>query len=251
MAHITDRSSFNGNSPSFLKRKNLLDVLAVIQQKNRISRAELARITRLTPATVSSAATELGRLGLVREIGHGKSMGGRRPITDLHGGVLSKTMLEVDVQAGKEHILSRVCEAAEKTLTGAGDHIRKKVSAIGIAVPGLVNIEKGISVFAPNLPDWKYVPIGEILSKEFSLPVFVENDARAMALGETRYGAAVGYYNILCLNVGHGIGSGIIVGGEVYRGKAIIPSGPLCTAGTEGASKSWPEDTLSRHPPSG
>jgi N-acetylglucosamine repressor len=269
MDKTKDRSTFGGDSPSLLKRKNLLDVLAVIQQKNRISRAELARITRLTPATVSSTAAELGRLGLVREIGHGKSMGGRRPIlielnpeafylmgvdvgitkvialiTDLHGGVLSKTRLEVDVQAGKEHILSRVREAAERTLAAVGDRVRKKVSAMGVAVPGLVDIEKNISVFAPNLPDWKSVPIGEILTKEFTLPVFVENDARAMALGETRYGAAVGYDNILCLNVGHGIGSGIIVNGEVYRGKAwaageighstIITSGPLCHCGNRG-----------------
>jgi len=120
----------------------------------------------------------------------------------------------------------------------------KYISGIGLSVPGLIDIKRGLSIFAPNIPDWHNIPLVELFQKRFSLPVYIENDARAMALGEARFGAARGYENILCINVGHGIGGGLIVNGELYRGSSsaageighqtIIPTGPLCHCGNRG-----------------
>lgn len=252
-----------------LRGKNVFDVLTILQQKSSISRAELARITQLTPATISNVVAELHRLGIVREHGHGVSQGGRRPIlielnpesfylsgidlgitkiiaviTDLHGNIIAKKKYSVDVYSGKDNIIESILEAAEGCFQEAGSVIYRKIAGIGLSVSGLVNMERGISIFAPNLPMWKNVPLVKTIEERFHLTAFIENDARCMALGEARYGSGRSYKNILCINVGHGIGSGIIINGELYRGEAcaageighltIIPSGPLCQCGNRG-----------------
>jgi glucokinase len=101
-----------------------------------------------------------------------------------------------------------------------------------------------VSIFAPYIPEWRDVPIVETFHDAFGIPTVIENDARAMALGEARYGAGQGYDNIFCVNIGHGIGSGIMVEGRLYRGKhqtagefghlTVLPSGPLCHCGNRG-----------------
>ena len=253
----------------FLKRKNISEVLGILEQKSRISRAELARATKLSPATISNVVTELHRFGLVRELGHGESLGGRRPIliefdpeafylagvdlgitkviaivADLHGRIVAKAKLDIEVHSGRERILSRMFEATRMVLAGPREPIRKKVAGLGLSVPGLVDPERGLSLFVPNIPDWQGVPLVELFKREFGIPTYLENDARAMALGEARYGAGKNCENLLCVNIGHGIGCGIIINGELYRGTGftageighitIIPSGPLCHCGNRG-----------------
>jgi glucokinase-like ROK family protein len=267
--HDTGDSTPSSEVKQHLKGKNSRDILRVIQHKGPVSRAEIARLTRLTPATVSNAVSELGRIGIIREIGHGTSQGGRRPIlielnpesfylagvdlgitkiqavvTDLHGTVVSSCRAPVQIHGGRERILDGMLDALKEALQQAGTAIRKRLAGIGLSVSGLVNMETGISIFAPNIPDWRDVPVAELFRQAFGLPVSIENDARAMALGEARFGAGRGYENILCINIGHGIGSGIIIDGELYRGKGftagefghitVLPSGPICHCGNRG-----------------
>jgi N-acetylglucosamine repressor len=254
---------------NILRGKNVFDVLTILQQKSSLSRAELARITQLTPATISNVVAELHKLGIVREHGHGVSQGGRRPImielnpesfylsgidlgitkiiaviTDLHGNIIARKKRSVDVYSGGNRIIQSMLEAADDCFHEAGSMICRKIVGIGLSVSGLVNMEKGISIYAPNLPMWKNVPLVKTIEDKFHLPAFIENDARCMALGEARYGSGRSYKNLLCINVGHGIGSGIIINGDLYRGEAyaageighltIIPSGPLCQCGNRG-----------------
>jgi glucokinase-like ROK family protein len=262
-------TEINTEEKRYLKRKNILDVLSIVQRKSRISRAEIARISNLTPATVSSVVAELNKLGIIRELGHGDSQGGRRPIliefnpeafylsgidlgitkvisvvTDLHGNIVSKARLNIDMHSGKNIIIEQMFKVTRNAFSDVREMVRDKIAGIGISLSGIVDIEKGISIFAPNMPSWHNVPIAQMFRDEFHLPVFVENDARAMALGETRFGAGRGYDNIFCINIGHGIGSGIIINNELYRGKTltagefghmtILPSGPLCHCGNNG-----------------
>jgi glucokinase len=97
--------------------------------------------------------------------------------------------------------------------------IGKKVSAIGIGTPGSVDVTSGfLKGSTPNFRYWKKVPIKKELEQKVGLPVFVDNDANLMALGEARFGAGIGHKNIICLTIGTGIGGGIILNGELFRG---------------------------------
>jgi glucokinase-like ROK family protein len=253
----------------YLKRKNIIDILLTLHRKSPISRAEIARLSNLTPATVSRAVAELHKRGIIREHGPGVSIGGRRPvliefnpevfylagidlgitkvisvIIDLHGNILSKEKLDIDINAGKDRIIEQMFTVTRRVFSKTNELIRNKLAGIGISLSGIIDTKKGLSVFSPSMPNWHNVPIVQLFQNEFHLPVFIENDARAMALAEARYGAGRDYDNLFCINIGHGIGSGIIINKELYRGKTLtagefghmtlVPSGPLCHCGNRG-----------------
>ena len=253
----------------YLKRKNIIDILLTLQRKSPISRAEIARLSNLTPATVSRVVAELHKRGIIREQGPGVSIGGRRPVLiefnpeafylagidlgitkvisvviDLHGNILSKEKLDIDINAGKDRIIEQMFTVTRRVFSNTNELIRNKLAGIGISLSGIIDTKKGLSVFSPSMPNWHNVPIVQLFQNEFHLPVFIENDARAMALAEARYGAGRDYDNLFCINIGHGIGSGIIINKELYRGKTLtagefghmtlVPSGPLCHCGNRG-----------------
>lgn len=94
-----------------------------------------------------------------------------------------------------------------------------KVYSVGVGTSGLVDIEKGLVMGgAPNLPDWEDLPLASILAKMIDLPVFVDNDANLMGLGEYIYGLKGEGKNLIFLTIGTGIGGAIIINGELYRG---------------------------------
>ncbi|MGE5592916.1 MAG: ROK family protein, partial [Betaproteobacteria bacterium] len=248
-----------------LRRINTLRVFQVLREKGPMSRAELAGVTGLTPATISNVVSTLIKCRIAREIGLGESSGGRPPVllefdpkafylagvdlgvskviavvTDLQGSTVSRVKMDLDVGVGQQGIVSRVLEAAREAQSQAGS-ARDKVAGIGVSVPGLTDVVNGVSVFAPNIPAWSNVPVADLFRSEFSLPCWIENDARAMALGEARFGAGRGRRNLICVNVGRGIGAGLILNGELYRGErggdgeightTVDPNGPICPCG--------------------
>ncbi|MEQ8673449.1 MAG: ROK family protein [Aggregatilineales bacterium] len=95
-----------------------------------------------------------------------------------------------------------------------------KPAGIGISAPGPLNPKTGVVVAPPNLPGWHDVPLGDILSKEFGVPVYVGNDANVAALAEAVRGAAYGYRHAIYLTVSTGIGSGIITDGRLLLGRS-------------------------------
>lgn len=101
------------------------------------------------------------------------------------------------------------------------------IAAIGVGVPGLVDFDRGFVHILTNVPGWKHVPLKTILGDSTGLPVVVENDANAMAYAEFRYGAASGLKNVVALTMGTGIGGGLILNGQLYRGSG-------CAAGEIG-----------------
>lgn len=258
----------SANSMRLLKQINIVAVLQVLRHKSPISRAEIARMTGLTPATVSSIVAILIEARVAREVGPGESNGGRPPILlefnpqafylvgvdlgvskvlavviDLDGNIVSKAIAQVNVHSKVREIVEKMFQVTRDAIAGAG-HAAKKIAGIGLSVPGLVDVNRGISVFAPNIPAWREVPIAPLFYDEFEVSCLVENDARAMALGEARFGAGRGWANILCVNVGRGIGAGLILGGQIYRGEGgaageighmtVDPNGPMCPCGNSG-----------------
>jgi len=118
------------------------------------------------------------------------------------------------------------------------------IKAISIGVPGLINPRDGIIIEAPNVPGWINLPIKEILVSHFNVPVFLGNDANLAALGEWKFGAGIGHNNLLYLTISTGIGSGVIIDGQLLVGEqglaaefghvTILPDGPMCGCGHRG-----------------
>ncbi len=120
--------------------------------------------------------------------------------------------LPTQANSGKKAIAKNILRAA--TIVAAG----KKVSAIGIALAGAVNAEKGMLVDAPNLREFEKFPIKRILQKRFRVPTVVENDANAAAFAESQIGCGKKSKILVLLTLGTGMGCGIIIGGKLFTG---------------------------------
>lgn len=117
------------------------------------------------------------------------------------------------------------------------------VSAVGLGVPGLLDLEQGLCVFSGNL-NWQNVPVAAELSQRVGAPVYLDNDVRVAALGELARGEARGCKDFIYITVGTGIGSGIFIDGRLLRGPRwsagevghmiLNPQGPACTCGSRG-----------------
>lgn len=92
------------------------------------------------------------------------------------------------------------------------------LNAIGIGVPGLLDIDTGISKFSPNFMNWQDVPIKQIFENQFHAPVFIDNDVRINLYGEWQFGVGIGQQNLLMVTLGTGLGSGVVLGGRVLYG---------------------------------
>nr|MBI1231516.1 ROK family protein [Cytophagales bacterium] len=97
-------------------------------------------------------------------------------------------------------------------------YIKYKVDGIGIGVPSVVDIERGIVYNVTNIPAWKKVALKDILEKEFGLPVFVNNDVNCFVIGEHKFGAGKPYSSLVGMSIGTGLGSGIIIRNKLFAG---------------------------------
>jgi N-acetylglucosamine repressor len=220
------------------KEHNRNLVFKTILEQESISRADIARATHLTRTTVSDIVSELMQEGLVIEVGRGLSRGGKSPIllrvvedsrsvigldlaqnqfsgavVNLCGNLRQTISLPVNERDGDEalklvyEILDLLVEAAGSSLVG-----------IGVGTPGLVNTREGIIVRAVNL-DWRDLPLANLLSDRYRLPVCVINDSQAAAMGEYTYGAEPDVRrNLIVINARHGLGAGIVIDGQLFQG---------------------------------
>ena len=213
-------------------------VLRTIFTHDTISRAEIARITKLTRTTVSDAVSGLLTAGLVREVGFGTSLGGKNPIllsleadsryliglnlaqdrfigavVNLRGEIKETCELPV-VNRNGDQALDLVYQILDELLKGSW----KPVVGIGVGAPGLINTREGVVLTAVNL-DWRDLPLGSLLKKRCGLPVAVLNDSQATAIGEYVYGGGHNPdENLVVVNVKQGIGAGILINGRLFQG---------------------------------
>lgn len=258
-----------------IKNLNTAVILNAIRDHELVSRADIARESGLTPATVSNLTAELLELGLIVEQQRGESSGGRKPVLLS----ISKTACYVAavhispnyVEAAVTDIDANILWSArrpffhgigpEKAMQYGSELVRlaqthvpvgRKLSGVGVCVHGLVRSEDGVSVFAPNL-GWENVAVGSMLQKATGLPVSVENDVRAMALAESWCGTARKNSDFVYLYVAEGIGGSIVVNNELFKGAGgfagefghitIEPEGPLCSCGNRGCLQALASDT--------
>lgn len=117
-----------------------------------------------------------------------------------------------------ERIFPRAFQAIQSALQQAGVTL-DQIAGIGIAAPGPLNSHTGVVYSPPNLPGWDNVPVRKLFHEQFHVPVFVENDANAAALGEYMFGAGRGSTDMVYLTISTGIGGGVITNGKILEGK--------------------------------
>lgn len=224
---------------NLVKQINKSVVFHTIKNKGPISRAQISKETGLNKATVSTMVSELLKESFVSEIGAGQSSGGRKPVmlyfnhhagysiginvgvnylsgilTDLSGHIVEKTTSKL--KTTRLEIVADQIVAVTNTLIQKAPKSPYGIVGIGIGVPGLVD-SKGQILFAPNLK-WRNVNLKQMMEEKFHIPVKIENEANAGAHGEQLYGAGKNIANLVYISIGIGIGTGILINHQLYRG---------------------------------
>lgn len=140
----------------------------------------------------------------------------RAAVLDAHN-ILSRTSNPTPATAGAAVIIARIIAAIQTVMAMAEVNL-DNISAICVGVPGLVNSRTGVVFYAPNLCGWNNIPLRDELSQSLHVPIVVTNDASLAALAEHHYGAGIGINDIIYLTVSTGIGSGIIINGDIFEG---------------------------------
>jgi len=229
-------------SPQFINRLNKIRILNIIRENGQISRAEISKISNISAPTVTRIVDSLiNDEGLVQEIGVGESSGGRRPtlvefsgqdnfvigidlgtthidgvLANLNAETITEIQCETHLEEGFESIINRtsdiICD-----LRGHPEVKGKKVLGVGLAVPGLINRSENIIEISPDL-SWEYVDLKKIFREKCDLPLKFDNVTRVMALGELWYGVGRDSKYFIVINIGYGIGAGIIIEGKPLYG---------------------------------
>ncbi len=234
-------AKINTADQAWVRRMNRSIVLEVFRTHITLSRARLASETGLNPSTVSSIIGELIQENLIRETDLIQSATGRpgrllelNPgggcalgieinvdyieilVTDFAANVLWRKRQASSPEAGQDEIMRQVLELAQQA--NAFIQARSsRVLGVGVGVPGLVDVASGFLRLAPNL-HWVDIPIRGVLAGLFDCPIYVENEANAAALGEYYFGAVRNVSDFIYLSAGIGLGSGIVLGGKLFRG---------------------------------
>jgi predicted NBD/HSP70 family sugar kinase len=216
-------------------------LLLLVRKGVATTRRDLIRVTGLSRSTITQRVDALLAAGMLRESageaeGRGRPAGAlaldegfghiiiaclyrdRTELTavDLGGRVLHRREYPMSVAAGPEAVLGSVETELEALVAEAGLDATATV-AVGVGVPGPVDVSLGRVMQPPVMPGWHDYPVRDRLASRLGVPVFVENDANLMALGEQRAWWP-GVPSLLLVTVGTGIGAGIVIDGRLYRG---------------------------------
>jgi len=243
-------------------------ILAHLGAHGPASRADLARTLNVSPALMTSLTKDLIADGLLVELEHSPSQGGR-PARML--GLVSSAGRAVGMKIVADHVAfvevgidgtvrrsaSEPFDAFAPTFLAdltqllrrfIGGGSNEPLLGIGVGVPGMVDAQGNGIVDAVTL-GWQQVPIGSTLRREFSLPVLVENNVNALAVAERLYGIGRQHENFLVVTIGTGVGAGIVVDGVVLRGNgggageighiSVSDTGPVCSCGNIGCLEAF------------
>lgn len=258
----------------FSRALNRSTVLNMIKTHGPIDRAELARRTGLSAATVTGITAELIGDNLVFEKAPGNSRGGRRPIllalnarggfvvglkvtethiigalTDLEATVLDKQSA-VLTSRSPEHVI-QVLDDSVRALAASQGIDLAKLLGVGVGLAGIIDAKHGILRQSPFF-GWHDLPLGQLLHAHLGVPVYIDNDVNTLTLTEKWFGSGHAVDNFLTVTIGRGVGLGIVVNGQFYRGAnggagefghtVIDPAGPLCDCGKRGCLEAFVGD---------
>jgi predicted NBD/HSP70 family sugar kinase len=212
---------------------------------------------------------ELLNEGVVVEIGKSGSSGGRPAVlvalnaeyartigvkveyrrilaasVDMSGAIIARAEIAFDEAPSPAVALDAIVGLADKLHAG-------RTLGVGVSISGFVDPVSGADLYSPIL-GWEQVPLREPLAERLGLPVWVENDVNALALAERWYGAGRRFQHFVCITVGEGIGAGVVIHGEIYRGAfggagelghiTIDPDGPVCRCQERGCLEVYASD---------
>ncbi|MER7788278.1 ROK family protein [Streptomyces sp. NPDC097640] len=240
-------------------------LLKLLRDGGPNSRAQLGDQVELSRSKLAVEVDRLLETDLVVADGLAASRGGRRShnirlnpglrflgvdigatsvdvaVTNAELEVLGHLNQPMDVREGPVAVFEQALDMAGK-LKAAG--LAEGFDGAGIGVPGPVRFPEGVPVAPPIMPGWDGFPVREVLSQELGCPIMVDNDVNLMAMGEQHAGVARSVADFLCVKIGTGIGCGIVVGGQVYRGTTgsagdighiqAVPGGRPCACGNRG-----------------
>ncbi len=261
------KQRYRTGDQSLVREINLSIVFNQLWTHASLSRAQLASLTGLNKTTISSLVHELLTQGFVREAGLRSSRGGRPAVlvelnpqagcmigveigVDFIAAILTDFRAEIkwryyespETYQSEETIIHRAQEIIYEA-THVADRLSLPLLGVGVGIPGLVDIDSGMVLFAPNLR-WQDIPLRELLAQSLSVPILVDNDANLSALGEYYFGTAQEVETFIYLAIGIGLGGGIFVEGKPYRGlggyagefghMALQSNGLACRCGSHG-----------------
>lgn len=256
-----------------IRTTNRYEVLRQIIAQSPTSRQELAAATGLSLATVATLVGELIDLRMLTEVGFEDSAGGRpRGLVAINatGGALigvdiAETYVRVELfdlglnvlaraaehmrpgESRPEQVVGHVTTAVGSVVAQAGIE-GARVLGVGVSVPGQVDRVTGIAEYAPNW-DWHDVPLLDLLTEHIAYPLYLDNPLRACAVAELWFGAVRGHGNAVVVNLGTGVGAGLVIGGAVHRGVSnsagewghttLVLDGRPCHCGNHGCVETY------------
>lgn len=165
---------------------------------------------------------------------------------DKKGNILTKKVIKTPRNIPPREFIGVAKRETQLLLKTLG---RSNCLGIGIGVPGLVDFSRGVVLYLVNVKGWKNVPLARDLKQAVRLPVYVDNDVNAMTLGELAFGAGRGCRDLVCLTLGTGVGGGIVINGNLYRGAThsagemghvvIEENGKECACGGKGCVEAY------------
>ena len=268
------KHALQGSNINLVKLHNLQVVLQHLLYEPNLSRVQLAQRTDLSNTTITNLISELLEQGIVSEVENGEESEGRlrpvgRPRTSIHLepsarfavgmhiGVGSFTVAVTnlldemlinrvepfDINAPSSQVIKKMAATIKAMIAESGVE-RNKILGIGIGASGLVEVATGINLLAPNL-NWHDVPLRDYFQNQLHLPVFVDNNVRAMAVGETYFGLGRGVDSLAFVYGRVGVGAGLILRGQPFRGSIsgageightvmLLEGGEPCRCGNSG-----------------
>ena len=245
-------------------------LLALLRDDGPLSKAQLADRLQISRTTIGAEVARLAELGLAIEAGPAASRGGRRStlvdlspdirfagisigatglsvgVTDGRLTTLAVVHRQCDIKQGPEKVLALALEMVRTVMAEAGV---ARLSGAGVGVPGPVDFHRGVSVSPPIMPGWDGFPVRDAVSRELGCPVVLDNDVNVLAVGEQHAGVARNARDFLFVKIGTGIGCGIVVDGELYRGVdgcagdighiRVDDFGPTCACGNTGCLEAF------------
>ena len=168
-------------------------------------------------------------------------------LVDDKGSILYSNSVPTRAEMGYEYTVNNIKQAIRDLMN---ESKCTDIEGIGFDFPGQIDYKNGVVRLAPNIPGWVNIPIAQIIEDEFKIPTRIDNDVHCAALGELKFGAGRGCENFICMTVGTGIGSGLVINGQLVRGasnaagelghiKLEMNGGPLCGCGDFGCLEAY------------
>lgn len=227
-----------------LKEINKKNILKIVIDVGQISRIDISRQLKISRPTTSAYIGELIEEGLIEEIGKSDSTssGGKKAmllqfrvragyilgvmigvkniriaLTDLGSNIIKIIKIPTEEWLGPDAVINKLVKNIKEIIKKFKIN-KEEIIGIGIGATGLVDSNKGLVIFSPNLNGWNNIKLKEIIEKKIGLPTFIENECRVQAIAEKKYGLAKNIKNFVCVETGTGIGTGVFIDNRLVSG---------------------------------